>query len=165
VRRAARHKAGSRGSPAVSSMNRSCLFPTGIRLQCKLDEWMFTFATGLLYDVVSSALEGRLPDVVGLLLRRHNSTPSFPSSTVASTWQMPCSSDRRRLSLLSCRLIPRRIVSHIWSEKMVARRAVLPKQCWCSPPSGREQSPFLPKQRRPRASSRHAALAKNPVGF
>ena len=30
---------------------------------------------------------------------------------------------------------------------------------------GREHRPFLPKQRRSRASSKHAALDMNPVGF
>ena len=33
-----------------------------------VDDWMLMFTTGLLYDVVSSALEGCLPDLVGLLL-------------------------------------------------------------------------------------------------
>ena len=55
------------------------MFPTGNRLQCtegalvaELDDWMFTSTTSLLHDVVASALEGRLSDLIGLLLKRYN---------------------------------------------------------------------------------------------
>ena len=51
-----------------------------------VDDWMLTSATGLLYDVVSSALEGRLPDLAGLLPRLYMLRIAGATDAMSPAW-------------------------------------------------------------------------------